>query len=365
VKRSDFFYELPQELIAQTARERGRSRMMVLDPVGESIRHESFETFPDLLGSGDVLVLNDTRVFPARLHAKPKPGMTRSIELLLTRRLGPIAWQCMCRPGRRVRPGDVLEFSDALRARIERKNPDGTIDVEFDAGELDVSTTEHRFWGEVERIGEAPLPPYIHSTERETVLREQYQTVYAAKNGAVAAPTAGLHFSEAILDAIRARGIEIVRVTLHVGAGTFRPVEVDDVEDHEMDPEWYEISESAAAALERARRESRRIVAVGTTSVRTLESAIRVGSGAIEAGSAETRLFITPGFEFRVVDALLTNFHLPESTLLMLVSAFAGTEFVREAYEEAIRERYHFYSFGDCMFVERLKSRDRSDAPSR
>jgi S-adenosylmethionine:tRNA ribosyltransferase-isomerase len=335
VLRSDFAYHLPPELIAQEPRPRGRSRMMVVTPP-DSVDHRSFADFPSLLEPGDVLVINDTRVIPARLFARPKSGMTRPIELLLTRRLHDTTWEAWCKPAKRVRAGDVLTFSDALRAEVIAKNG-GTITVRFD-GDLD----------EIDRIGVMPLPPYIaRETPRESD-RESYQTVYAGERGAIATPTAGLHFTPEMLERI-AETNEIVRITLHVGIGTFEPVKVEDLSQHVMHSEQYEISEEAAAKLNAAKS----IVAVGTTSVRTLESAIRAGNGRIEAGRAETSMFITPGFDFRVVDRMLTNFHLPESTLLMLVSAFAGRETIRRAYAEAIEQGYMFFSYGDCMFIAR------------
>ncbi|HEU4523070.1 MAG TPA: tRNA preQ1(34) S-adenosylmethionine ribosyltransferase-isomerase QueA [Thermoanaerobaculia bacterium] len=342
MKRTDFAYELPRELIAQEPRPRGRSRMMVVTPRegGPLIEHRSFADFPDLLEPGDVLVINDTRVIPARLYARPKGQMKNPIEFLLVRQREGGTWETWCRPAKRVRAGDRVVFSERLAAEVLEKMDDGRVVIRFE-GDLE----------EIERIGIPPLPPYIErETPRESD-RESYQTVYAAQRGAIAAPTAGLHFTPEILDAVRARGADIVRITLHVGLGTFRPVKVDDIADHRMDSERYEISGDAAARLNAAIEEGRAIVAVGTTSVRTLESAIRAGEGKFKAGSAETSIFITPGFEFQVVSRLLTNFHLPESTLLMLVSAFAGMETIRFAYREAIAERYLFYSYGDCMLI--------------
>ena len=341
--RSDFTYHLPPERIAQEPRERGRSRMMVVTPrEGEPplIEHESFAAFPRQLNAGDVLVLNDTRVIPARLFARPKGGMSRSIEVLLTRQRQDGTWETWAKPARRVKIGDVLTFSDALRAEVLEKN-EGTVTIRFD-GDL----------AEIDRIGVMPLPPYIARPEPRESDRESYQTVYAAERGAIAAPTAGLHFTPRLLDEVAERGVEIVSITLHVGIGTFQPVKVNDLAAHRMQTERYDISEPAAAVLNRALDEKRCIVAVGTTSVRTLESAIRAGHGRIIAGRAETAIFITTGFEFRVVDRLLTNFHLPESTLLMLVSAFAGMETIRVAYREAIAQQYFFFSYGDCMLLK-------------
>lgn len=332
VKRTDFSYELPPELIAQTPRERGRSRMMVVTPRdGEPvIEHDTFANFPAQLEPGDVLVLNDTRVIPARLFAAPKGNMTRRIEVLLTRQLDAQTWETWCNPAKRIRTGDVLRFSAELAARVLEKRDAVVLRFEGDLAEI-------------ERIGVMPLPPYIHRDQPQESDRESYQTVYAAARGAIAAPTAGLHFTREILDEI-AKKNEIARITLHVGIGTFKPVKADDVRDHVMDSERYEIGASAADTLNRAKR----IVAVGTTTVRTLESAKRER---FEPCRGETSIFITPGYRFRAVDRLLTNFHLPESTLIMLVAAFAGLNTIRRAYEEAIREKYFFYSYGDCMFI--------------
>lgn len=335
MKRSDFSYDLPPELIAQEPRPRGRSRMMVVGETG--IEHDTFANFPDRLHAGDVLVINDTRVIPARLYARPKGQMKNPIEFLLTRERDPVTWETWCKPAKRVKPGDVVEFSDALKAEVLEKE-EGTVVIRF-IGDL----------REIERLGIPPLPPYIVRGEPRESDKESYQTVYAAQRGAIAAPTAGLHFTQEILDAIAGKGIEIVRITLHVGIGTFKPVKVEDIAEHRMDSERYDITADAADRLNRALSENRSIVAVGTTTVRTLESAIQ--NGRFAAGHGETSIFITPGYEFRAVGKLLTNFHLPESTLLMLVSAFAGMETIRAAYAEAVRQRYLFYSYGDCMFL--------------
>ena len=343
MKRTDFAYDLPKELIAQEPRERGRSRMLVVTPP-DRFEHDTFASFPDRLGPRDVVVINDTRVIPARLYAKPKGQMKNPIEFLLTRQLDDMTWETWCKPAKRVHGGDRVTFSEELQATIEEKRADGTVVIRFE-GDAE----------EIERIGVPPLPPYIERERPRDSDRESYQTVYARERGAVAAPTAGLHFTPEILDRIAARGNEIVRITLHVGIGTFKPVKVDDVSEHRMDSERYEISADAAERLNRARDEKRPIVAIGTTTVRTLESAIR--RGRFEAGRAETDIFITPGYEFRAVDRLLTNFHLPESTLLMLVSAFAGIDTIRRAYSIAITHRYMFYSYGDCMFITARASR--------
>ena len=307
--------------------------MMVVTPQPDAdprIEHDTFAHFPALLEPGDVVVINDTRVIPARLFAQPKGNMKRPIEVLLTRQIDPNVWSAWVNPARRVRAGDDLRFSETLTARVVAKGEDVTLRFE---GDID----------EIERIGVMPLPPYIARPEPQPSDRESYQTVYARAPGAIAAPTAGLHFTQEILDDI-ARRNEIVRITLHVGIGTFKPVKADEIADHRMESEQYEIGDAAAAALNRARR----IVAIGTTTVRALESAKREQ---FEPGRGETSIFITPGYRFRAVDRLLTNFHLPESTLIMLVSAFAGVEATRRAYAEAIREEYFFYSYGDCMFI--------------
>ena len=333
MKRTDFFYHLPPSLVAREPRERGRSRMMVVTPRdGEpEIEHDTFASFPRQLAPGDVLVLNDTRVIPARLFGRRR-GMTRAVEVLLTRQREGRGWEAWAKPAKRLRVGDELTFSERLTARVEERH-EGTVVLRFE-GDL----------AEIDRVGVMPLPPYIARDEPRESDRESYQTVYANERGAIAAPTAGLHFTRAMLDEI-AKTNEIVRITLHVGIGTFEPVKVDDVAQHVMHSERYEISEDDAAKLNAATS----IVAVGTTTVRTLESAF--GEGVFKPGRGETNIFITPGYEFRAVDKLLTNFHLPESTLLMLVSAFAGMETIRRAYAEAIRERYLFFSYGDCMFL--------------
>ncbi len=342
MKRTDFSYDLSPERIAQEPRERGRSRMMVVTPRDGAavLEHTSFASFPEQLDRDDVLVINDTRVIPARLYAEPKGAMKSRIEFLLTRQLDAMTWESWCKPARRVREGDCVRFSPALEAKVLEKRGDGTVVIRF-RGDA----------AEIERVGVPPLPPYIVRDAPRESDRESYQTVYAASRGAIAAPTAGLHFTNEILDRVAARGVGIIRITLHVGIGTFKPVKVDDIAEHRMDAERYEITPAAAAALNAALDGRRAIAAVGTTCVRTLESAIREGKGRFEAGTRETSIFITPGFEFRAVDRLLTNFHLPESTLLMLVSAFAGMETMRQAYAAAIRERYFFYSYGDCMFI--------------
>ncbi|HYH45037.1 MAG TPA: tRNA preQ1(34) S-adenosylmethionine ribosyltransferase-isomerase QueA [Thermoanaerobaculia bacterium] len=324
----DFDYELPEERIAQEPAPRGESRLLVLDAEGPQ-RHRRVRDLPALLRPGDLLVLNDTRVIPARLYGRRGEGR---MEILLVEKLGEREWEALVRPGRRARPGTEIVFED-LSAEV--------VDKREDRYRLRFSEPVEPH---LDRLGHIPLPPYIHRPDEESD-RDRYQTVFARTPGAIAAPTAGLHFSERLLDEIAAAGIGIARVTLHVGIGTFKPVSAERVEDHRMDRERYEVGEETAEAIRRTRENGGRIVAVGTTVVRTLESS----AGA--AGSGSTELFITPGFRFRVVDVLLTNFHLPRSTLLMLVSAFAGRERVLAAYEEAIREGYRFYSYGDAMLV--------------
>jgi S-adenosylmethionine:tRNA ribosyltransferase-isomerase len=345
VRVADFDFELPAERIAQTARPRGESRLLVLDREG-SDRHRSIADLPALLAPGDLLVVNDTRVIPARIFATLEPGGAR-IELLLVEKLGPRLWDALARPGRKARPGARLRLAPGLAATVVDKLGDGRHRLELDA-EIEPRLAE---------IGHVPLPPYIDRPD-EAADRERYQTIFARSDGAIAAPTAGLHFSTDLLAELERRGVGRAAVTLHVGIGTFKPVKAELVHEHRMEPERYVIPDAAAAAIARTRSAGGRIVAVGTTVVRTLESAARAdaeagGEGRVRAGAGSTRLFITPGFRFRVVDLLLTNFHLPKSTLLMLVSAFAGRERVLAAYAEAIREEYRFYSYGDAMLAAR------------
>jgi S-adenosylmethionine:tRNA ribosyltransferase-isomerase len=333
----DFDYDLPEESIAQEPAPRGESRLLVLDAEGPD-RHRRVRDLPRLLRAGDLLILNDTRVIPARLFGEREGGGGGRMEVLLIEKTGEMEWEALVRPGRRARPGTVLRFEE-LTAEVTNKTEDGRYRLRFSE-----PVEPH-----LDRLGHVPLPPYIRRPDRESD-RERYQTVYARNPGAVAAPTAGLHFTEAILEETAAAGIGVARVTLHVGIGTFKPVSAERVEDHRMERERYEVSEETAEAIRRTRQSGGRIVAVGTTVVRTLESAA-LAAPAGHRGSTE--LFITPGFRFRVVDVLLTNFHLPRSTLLMLVSAFAGRERVLAAYEEAVRAGYRFYSYGDAMLTSR------------
>ncbi|MDE3149667.1 MAG: tRNA preQ1(34) S-adenosylmethionine ribosyltransferase-isomerase QueA [Acidobacteriota bacterium] len=348
----DFDFDLPEELIAQQPlAERGASRMLVMDRATGAFRDARFSEFPSLPRAGDLLVLNDSRVIPARLFARrtlrrEREKPTGRIEVLLTEPAGKNKWRALVRPGRKVAIGEWLVFPTpggeiALEAEVLERG-------EYGARLLRFAPVED-FFAVLERIGHVPLPPYIHRPDAEGD-RERYQTVFARERGSVAAPTAGLHFTPETLEALAARGVELARITLHVGLGTFAPIRVERVKDVRLHREHYTVSAPAADALNRAVREGRRIVAVGTTVARTLESAAREG-GEVTAHSGVTEIFISPGFEFRLVGGLLTNFHLPESSLLMLVSAFAGRERVLEAYRHAVEARYRFFSYGDCMFI--------------
>lgn len=336
---TEFDFELPPERIAQRPAPRGESRLLVLDREGAE-RHRRVRDLPEILRAGDLLVLNDTRVIPARLFGR-RPGGGQ-VEILLTGRVNDREWDALVKPGRRARPGTILTLDEGLTAEVTEKEESGRHRLRF----------SEPIEPHLDRLGHMPLPPYIQRAD-EAEDRERYQTVWARQPGAVAAPTAGLHFTREILDALTAAGIATAHVTLHVGLGTFKPVTAERIEEHQMESERWELSEETAEAIRQTRARSGRVVAVGTTVVRTLESAALAGNGEIRAGSGDTRLFITPGFRFQAVDVLLTNFHLPKSTLLMLVSAFAGRERVLAAYAEAIREEYRFYSYGDAMLVER------------
>ena len=344
MKLSDYDYDLPEELIAQhPAAERDRSRLMVLNRGDRSFAHAQFSDLLDFLRPGDCLVINETRVFPARLKGY-RPGSGGAVELLLLRQQGDL-WEAMARPGRRLRVGAEVAFPDEdVTAVVEEICPSGHRLFRFRGG-----TPLEAF---LERRGHVPLPPYIR---REDLAedRERYQTVYARVPGAVAAPTAGLHFTPELLDRVRAGGVEIAPVLLHVGAGTFQPVQEEDPRRHRMEAEYFEVGAAAADRIVRCRERGGRVVAVGTTSVRVLESAAvqEGGRWVIQPRSGWTRLFIYPPYPFRLVDAMITNFHLPESTLLMLVSAFAGRAFALRAYREAVRQRYRFYSYGDAMLI--------------
>jgi S-adenosylmethionine:tRNA ribosyltransferase-isomerase len=368
---SDFNFQLPDELIAQDALPvRDGSRMLHLERTSGRYADRQFREFPELLQPSDLVVFNDTRVFPARLYGHregPRAHTTSAdnlkvgdflqgrVEVLLTRQIStdPNDWECLVRPGRKIGIGECLFFGEdnrqlaGLRAEVIARSEFGERRIRFQP--------VNDFFAVLDRIGHVPLPPYIARTDSSHD-RERYQTIYAQQRGSVAAPTAGLHFTPEILDRIRHRGIETVDITLHVGLGTFQPVRVEHVEDHQIHSEAYSISLDTASAINRALSASRRVIAVGTTTVRTLEHAVRAGHGTIMAGAATTDIFIYPsaknGFEFKAVKAMLTNFHLPQSTLLMLVSAFGGCDNVLRAYEHAVSQRYRFYSYGDCMFLE-------------
>lgn len=359
---SDFNYDLPEELIAQEALpDRAASRLLHLDRASGAIQDQNFRDFPSLLRPGDLLVFNNTRVFPARLLGRRSGSRAQTlslhnraardflqgeVEVLLTaqRSSEPNEWECLVRPGRKIGVGERLYFGKGaeLEAEVVTRGEFGQRTIRF--------TTVTDFWSLIEQIGHVPLPPYIERPD-EPGDRDRYQTIYSRRRGSVAAPTAGLHFTPETLDEIRQRGIETAEITLHVGLGTFQPVRVHQVEDHRLHAERYEIGDEAALSINSALVAGRRIVAVGTTTVRTLEYSARM-DGRVNAESGQADLFIYPGYSFRVLGALLTNFHLPQSTLLMLVSAFAGREHVLQAYRHAVAQRYRFYSYGDCMFVE-------------
>ncbi|MDP8262576.1 MAG: tRNA preQ1(34) S-adenosylmethionine ribosyltransferase-isomerase QueA [Candidatus Ancaeobacter aquaticus] len=347
---SNYDYELPQKLIAQApVPERHMSRLMVLDRSQENITHKTFRDVVQYFNPGDCLVINNTKVIPARLYGKKSTGA--QIEVLLLKKRDGNIWEVMMKPAKRIPVGGEIFFSDSrpqtpdyrLKATVREVLSDGKRIVEFDNNVL-----EH-----IHDIGIMPLPPYIKREVGDTHSefdKERYQTVYAKTPGAVAAPTAGLHFSDELLEQLRVKGVNIVTVTLHVGYGTFKPVEVDDVRDHIMHHEYYEVTEDTAQIINETKKKSRRLIAVGTTSVRTLET-VTDQDGIVRAGSGETNLFIYPPYTFKVVDAIITNFHLPRSTLLMMISAFAGKEFLFKAYNEAIENKYRFYSYGDAMYI--------------
>lgn len=340
MKTSDFDYELPQELIAQTPMEpRDHSRLLVYDRADGSVQHLHFYDLPRFLRKGDVLVLNETKVIPARLLGE-KEDTGVPVEILLLKRLERDVWEALVRPGRRLRPGTMCVFGGGLlRAEIIDTAEDGGRKVRFHY--------EGVFEEILDRLGQMPLPPYIHEKLED---KTRYQTVYAKEEGSAAAPTAGLHFTPELLDSIRRMGVEIVPVLLHVGLGTFRPVKAEDISEHHMHVEHYEVSPEAAEKINAARAGAGRCVCVGTTSVRTLETAAGE-DGLVRAQSGDTGIFITPGYTFRAVDALITNFHLPQSTLLMLISALMGREEALRVYREAVREGYRFFSFGDAMLI--------------
>jgi len=355
---TDFDFDLPEELIAQQPpAERGQSRMLVMERASGALRDSSFTEFPSLLNPGDLLVLNESRVIPARIYARrtlrrEREKPTGRIEVMLTEQIeqgaGENLWRALVRPGRKVAIGEILEFPApageiALEAEVLERGEFGERLLRFNLVE--------DFFATLDRIGHIPLPPYIHRDDAEAD-RERYQTVFSRERGSVAAPTAGLHFTPQILDELAARGVEIARITLHVGLGTFAPLRVERVDEVRLHCERYTLTVEAADAINRAVAEDRRIVAVGTTVVRTLEHCALVAKGsALQPHSGETEIFISPGFQFRLVGGLLTNFHLPQSSLLMLVSAFAGREPILAAYRHAVEQKYRFFSYGDCMFL--------------
>ena len=337
-KKSDFYYDLPPEQIAQTPAEpRDSSRLFVYDRATDKVEHRIFRDITDYLKAGDVLVINNTKVLPARLYAHTEHGGL--IEILLLKRLERDKWEVLAKPGRKCAVGKSFKIGDKLSFTVEGITDSGERIINF--------SYDGVFENILEKVGSMPLPPYIKEKLKD---KDRYQTVYAKTDGSAAAPTAGLHFTPELLEKIRGMGVEIVEVLLHVGLGTFRPVKEDIITDHKMHGEYYEVSEQAAAALNRAKAEGRRIIAVGTTSVRTLESATGE-DGVVRAGSGETYIFIYPPYKFKCVDALITNFHLPESTLIMLVAALVGREKILSLYKTAVDEGYRFFSFGDAMFI--------------
>ena len=334
----DFDYYLPEELIAQTPlAQRDASRLMVLPRQQGACSHRHFFELPSLLRKGDLLVFNDTRVIPARLHGRKKDTGAK-VEIFLLKRLDLDRWETLVRPGRKLRPGTEVVFSEDLSATIEETTEFGGRIVRF--------RWQGVFEEVLQRLGEVPLPPYIHKQLPDP---ERYQTVYARENGSAAAPTAGLHFTPELLSSLHEQGVQTAYVTLHVGLGTFRPVAVESIQDHVMHSEQYAISAETAALVNETRRQGGRVIAVGTTAVRTLETAGQ--SGQLQSCSGSTNIFIYPGYKYKIIDGLITNFHLPKSTLLMLVSALAGRERVLAAYKEAVEQRYRFFSFGDAMFI--------------
>jgi len=339
---ADFDFDLPEELIAQTPLEkRDASRLLVVDKETGAFSDQHFDQIIDQLQPGDALVMNNTRVLPARLYGiKPETG--GHVELLLLKNIQGDDWEVLAKPAKRLRVGAQISFGDGrLTATVVEELDHGGRIVRFGY--------EGIFLEVLESLGEMPLPPYIHEKLAD---RERYQTVYAKENGSAAAPTAGLHFTEELLEQIAAKGVKLVYLTLHVGLGTFRPVSVDSLDDHEMHSEFYSLSEEAAQILRQVKAKGGRVIAVGTTSIRTLETIGSKFQGQIQADSGWTNIFIKPGYDWKVVDAFSTNFHLPKSTLVMLVSAFAGRSLTLEAYEHAIAERYRFFSFGDAMFIK-------------
>ena len=348
MRLSDFDYDLPEELIAQQPLEqRDASRMLILDRATQTREDSQFAMFPSYVRAGDVVVVNNTRVFPARLTGRREPSGGR-VEVLLVREVKPGIWEALARPAQRLNVGARLRFGDSgLRAEVLECPAKGVRRLRFETG-----GEESRSLGTLlNELGQTPLPHYIRRPEGESAAdRERYQTVFAREKGAIAAPTAGLHFTPKVISALQARRARVVEITLHVGYGTFEPVRVDNIEEHRVAPEFFQIEEHAAAVINEGRAQGGRVIAVGTTTTRALESAVNP-QGFVAAGAGKSELTITPGYKFRVTDALLTNFHLPRSSLLLLVSAFAGRDFTLAAYRHAVAARFRFYSYGDCMFV--------------
>lgn len=338
----DFNYELPEELIAQTPVEpRNSSRLMVLDPLTKEIRHEHFYDLQKFLTAGDALIFNDTRVIPARLIGQKATG--GRVEIFLLRRIDATHWETLVKPGRKVQEGAEIFFGEELSCKIVGRTDFGGRIVEFQFDGV--------FEEILDRLGETPLPPYIHEKLDDI---ERYQTVYNRERGSAAAPTAGLHFTKEQMQELENFGVKLGFVTLHVGLGTFRPVQTENIEEHQMHEEFYTVPETTAKLIRETKLAGKRVIAVGTTSIRTLESAA-LDNLNVEIGSNSTKIFIYPGYKFKIVDALITNFHLPKSTLIMLVSALAGREFILQAYKNAVENRYRFFSFGDAMFILRNK----------
>lgn len=339
MKTSDFYYDLPEELIAQHPVEpRDASRLLVYDRKTETITHKHFYDLPEYLGENDVLVRNNTKVIPARIYGISDETGAK-VEFLLYKRLDLNEWKALCKPAKKAKIGYRFTFGNALACTVTAAGDMGERTVRFEY--------EGAFEARLSEVGQTPLPPYIHEKLKD---RSRYQTVYAKYDGSCAAPTAGLHFTPELMDKLTAKGVGVIDVLLHVGLGTFRPVQVDDIKDHKMHSEYWQITEEAAKALNEAKMQKKRIVCVGTTSVRVLESAAKE-DGTFEAGHGETSIFIYPPYRFKAVDALITNFHLPESTLIMLVSALCGREQTLRVYNEAVKERYRFFSFGDAMLI--------------
>ena len=340
MKTSDFDYFLPEELIAQTPlKKRDSSRLMIVDRNNGDIIHKKFSDIIDYLDKGDVLVINNTKVLPARLIGE-KENTKAVIELLMLKNIKDDTWECLCKPARRIKVGTIVNFSDKLKAKCVEEKDEGIRVFEF--------IYDGIFYEILSMLGEMPLPPYIHEKLKD---KDRYQTVYAKEMGSAAAPTAGLHFTDELMSKLNEKGIEILEITLHVGLGTFRPVNTDDILNHKMHSEFYMIDKETAKKLQEAKNKNKRIISVGTTTTRTLETVYSLFNEFKEC-SGYTDIFIYPGYKFKAIDGLITNFHLPKSTLIMLVSAFASREIILNAYKEAVDEKYRFFSFGDAMFIK-------------